>query len=165
MGGREGEKLQCVVASQVSPTGDLAHNTGMRPDWELNWWPFGLQASTQFTEPHQPGLKVVLWKKYFKIHPCCFLKKPPTNPYSQTLASEEFSLKANPALAGVAQLVGASSCNRKVVASIPGQSTYQGCGFGPHPGCIRSLGTHGRQPVNASITSMFLSLPSSVSKK
>ena len=38
------------------PTGDLACNPGPRPDWELNQWPFGLQASTQSTEPHQPGL-------------------------------------------------------------------------------------------------------------
>ena len=31
-GGREGEKHQCVVASHVPPTGDLAHNPGMCPD-------------------------------------------------------------------------------------------------------------------------------------
>ena len=24
-------------------------------DWESNWWPFCLQASTQSTEPHPPG--------------------------------------------------------------------------------------------------------------
>ena len=35
-GEREGEKHQCVVASWVSPTGDLAHNPGMCPDWESN---------------------------------------------------------------------------------------------------------------------------------
>ena len=34
---REGEKHQCVVASHVPSTGDLAHNTGTSPDWELNW--------------------------------------------------------------------------------------------------------------------------------
>ena len=33
---REGEKHQCVVASWVLPTGDLAHNPGMCPDWESN---------------------------------------------------------------------------------------------------------------------------------
>ena len=54
-GEREGEKYQCVVASHIPPTGDLAHNPGMCPDWELNWWPFGLQASAQSTEPDQPG--------------------------------------------------------------------------------------------------------------
>ena len=40
-GGREGEreveKHQCVVASRVPPTGDLARNPGMCPDWESNW--------------------------------------------------------------------------------------------------------------------------------
>ena len=28
---------------------------GQGPDWELNWQPFSLQASTQSTEPQQPG--------------------------------------------------------------------------------------------------------------
>ena len=55
-GEREGEKHQCVVASCVPPTGDLAHNPGMCPDWELNWRLFGLLAGTQSTEPHQSGL-------------------------------------------------------------------------------------------------------------
>ena len=32
---REGNN-QCVVACHVPPTGDLAHNPGMCPDWELN---------------------------------------------------------------------------------------------------------------------------------
>ena len=41
----------------MPPTGDLAHNPGMCPDWESNWRPFGLQAGSQSTEPHQPGLK------------------------------------------------------------------------------------------------------------
>ena len=35
-GEREGEKHQCVVASHAPTTGDLAHNPGMCPDWELN---------------------------------------------------------------------------------------------------------------------------------
>ena len=48
---REGEKLQCVVVSHTPPTGDLACNPGMCPDWESNQQPFGLQASTQSTEP------------------------------------------------------------------------------------------------------------------
>ena len=40
----EGEKHQCVVAVHMSPTGDLACNPGMCPDWELNKRPFGSQA-------------------------------------------------------------------------------------------------------------------------
>ena len=56
--GGEGErgKHQCVISSHEPPTGDLAHNPGMCPDWELNHQPFGLQASAQSTELHQPGL-------------------------------------------------------------------------------------------------------------
>ena len=55
-GKRGGEKHQCMVTSRTPPTGDLAHNPGTCPDWELNWWPFGLQAGTQSTEPYQPGV-------------------------------------------------------------------------------------------------------------
>ena len=43
-------------ASQVPPSGDLARNPGMCPDWELDQRPFGSQASTKSTEPHQVGL-------------------------------------------------------------------------------------------------------------
>ena len=35
-GEREGEKHQCVGSSRVPPTGDLACNPGMCPDWELH---------------------------------------------------------------------------------------------------------------------------------
>ena len=59
-GEREGEKHQCVVASCTPPTGNLAHNPGMCPDWDSNQWTFSLLASTQSTEPHQPGPKVIL---------------------------------------------------------------------------------------------------------
>ena len=56
-GGRKrGRETSCVVASCMSPLGDLAHNIGICPDWESNWRPFGSQAGTQSTEPHQPGL-------------------------------------------------------------------------------------------------------------
>ena len=34
---KEKEKHQYVVASSAPPTGDLAHNAGMCPDWESNW--------------------------------------------------------------------------------------------------------------------------------
>ena len=36
-------------------TGDLAHNPGMCPDWELKLEPFGSQAHIQSAELHQPG--------------------------------------------------------------------------------------------------------------
>ena len=32
--------------------GDQARNPGMCSDWELNQWPSGSQAGTQYTEPH-----------------------------------------------------------------------------------------------------------------
>ena len=56
-GEREREKHQCVVASCRSPTGDLACNPGMCPDWKSNQWPFASQSGAQPTEPHQPGLR------------------------------------------------------------------------------------------------------------
>ena len=60
-GEREGEKHQCVVASCAPPTGDLASNPGMYPDWESNQQPLGLQASTQAIEPHQPGPFLIVY--------------------------------------------------------------------------------------------------------
>ena len=59
-GGRKGEKHHCVVASYMPPTGDLACNPGMFPAWESNRQPFGLQAGTQSTEPHQPRRNIIL---------------------------------------------------------------------------------------------------------
>ena len=56
-GERQGDKHQRAVASCAPPTGDLARNPGMCPDWESNWRPFGSQARAQSTEPQQPGLK------------------------------------------------------------------------------------------------------------
>ena len=44
------------VASHMPPSEDVAYNPGMCPEWESNQQPFGSQASTQSTEPHQPGL-------------------------------------------------------------------------------------------------------------
>ena len=53
-GEREGEK-QWSTASLTTLPGDLAHNSGMGPDWELNQWPLGLQTGAKPTEPYQPG--------------------------------------------------------------------------------------------------------------
>ena len=54
MGEIEGEKHRCVVAFHVPPLGTWLRNPGMCPDWESTQGPFGSQASTQSTEPHQP---------------------------------------------------------------------------------------------------------------
>ena len=51
------------VASHIPPTGDLAHNPGMCPDWVLNRRPFGSQASTQSSELHQPGKINTIFKR------------------------------------------------------------------------------------------------------
>ena len=49
----------------MPPTGDLAWNPGMCPDWELIQQPFGSQAGTQSTETHQPGLNLFVFYKSF----------------------------------------------------------------------------------------------------
>ena len=54
-GEREAEKHQCVVAFHAPPTGDLARNPGMCPDWDSNQQPFSSQSSTQSAKPYQPG--------------------------------------------------------------------------------------------------------------
>ena len=56
-GEREGEKQQSVRDTWIgclTLTPNWRPNPGTCPDWELNQRPFGLQARTQFTEPHQP---------------------------------------------------------------------------------------------------------------
>ena len=73
-GEREEERHQCVVASHMGPTGDMAHNPGMCPDWESNLRPFGLQAGIQSTESHQPGLIITFIKKILLEILHCILK-------------------------------------------------------------------------------------------
>ena len=55
-GERKGEKHQCVVVSHMPPTGELACNPGMCPDWEWSQEPLHSQSDAQITEPHPPGL-------------------------------------------------------------------------------------------------------------
>ena len=57
----ERERKQCVVVSCTPPTGNLASNPGMWPDWESNQQPFGSQARTQTTELYQLGLSFYLF--------------------------------------------------------------------------------------------------------
>ena len=72
-GRREGEKHQCVVASRVPPTGDLARNPGMCPKQELSQRPFGSQAGTQSTEPHQQGPSLFFYPPLSAFLICPFL--------------------------------------------------------------------------------------------
>ena len=67
-GEREGEKHQCVVASCAAPTRDPPHNSGMCPDWDLNRRPFGSQAVTPSSEPHQPGLNSFIMLTFNKTN-------------------------------------------------------------------------------------------------
>ena len=54
----EERRRETSMCGCASPTGDLARNPGMYPEWESNWQPFGSQACTQSTEPHWPGLSI-----------------------------------------------------------------------------------------------------------
>ena len=58
-GEREGEKHQCVVASCVPPTGDLACSSGKCSDWESSQRPPGSQAGTLSIEPYQSRLNAI----------------------------------------------------------------------------------------------------------
>ena len=64
-----------MIASQAPPTGDLACNAGMCPDWESNLRPFGSQASIQSTAPHQPGQH--FFKNLFPNHLSASQPLPP----------------------------------------------------------------------------------------
>ena len=50
-GEKEGEKHQCVVASCMPPTGDLASSPGMCSDWKLKRMTLWFAACDQPTEP------------------------------------------------------------------------------------------------------------------
>ena len=68
----EREKNNCVVDnSHTPPTGNLAHNPGICPDWESNLRLLGLQASTQPTEPQQPGLPTLKKSHLVKKRQTC----------------------------------------------------------------------------------------------
>ena len=71
--GREGERERNIsvwLPLTHPPTGNLAHNPGICPDWELNPVTLWLVAHTQSTELHQWGLKDLLYYKYlFQIFP------------------------------------------------------------------------------------------------
>ena len=75
-GEREGEKYHCVVAFSGPPTGDLACNPGMYPDWEPNWLPFDSQAHAQSTELHWPGtLSYIFKSQNIYVHCQCIILK------------------------------------------------------------------------------------------
>ena len=73
------EKCQFVVAFRETPTGDLAHNPGMCPSLGIEpVTPFGSQAGTQSTEPHQPEQEASLLSRedfWFSLYKQCILSK------------------------------------------------------------------------------------------
>ena len=65
---RREETLMCERYIHCLPLacpqlGTWPETPGMCSDWESNQQLFGLQAGTQFTEPHQPGLDLLIIKK------------------------------------------------------------------------------------------------------
>ena len=74
--GREKERERYInvwLALACPPTGDLACNPGICPDWESNHQPFGSQAHAQSTELHQPELCCLLYANidYKSIREVC----------------------------------------------------------------------------------------------
>ena len=63
--GKEKEREKNINVC-LPPTGDLTCNPGICPDWESKRQPFGSQASTQSTDPHQPG-----WVSVFSVLKVC----------------------------------------------------------------------------------------------
>ena len=53
-------EIHQLVTSHTPLTGDLAHNPGLCPDQELNWWPFGSQVFSPLSHNSQ-GDNLVLW--------------------------------------------------------------------------------------------------------
>ena len=51
---RERNIKKHVIASCVPPHWGPGLQSRHGPDWQLNWQPFGSQATTQPTEPYQP---------------------------------------------------------------------------------------------------------------
>ena len=48
----------------MAPSGDLAHNPGMCPDWESNWVPFGLQPALNPLSYTTQGSNLFKWGDY-----------------------------------------------------------------------------------------------------
>ena len=53
------ETSMCGCLSRAPYWGLCPQTQACALDWELNQRPFGLQARTQSTEPHQPGLRML----------------------------------------------------------------------------------------------------------
>ena len=73
---RRGETSMCDCLLHTPLLGTWSATQACALDWDLNQWPFDLQASTQSTEPHQPGWKVTFsMLVWIKTSPCTLSKK------------------------------------------------------------------------------------------
>ena len=98
-GERGGEKHQCVVASRVPCTEDLACNPGMCPDWESNQWPFGSQPAlsplsytSQGPECFKQRSKVVKFVNNYKCAPHLLLQETEQNLVATTIKMKSLSM-------------------------------------------------------------------------
>ena len=78
----------------MPPTEDLARNPVWCPDWESNLQPFGLQASTQSSEPHQLGLILILYY-FFLMGLVHFLMDAVSSESSEVLAVDRRTLNTS----------------------------------------------------------------------
>ena len=63
----------CGCLSRAPPTGDLAHNPGMCPDWESNQRPFGSQPAFNPLSHTSQGLSMLHLNKGGTRYPVCGL--------------------------------------------------------------------------------------------
>ena len=113
-----------MVVFCAPPTGYLAHNPGICPDWELNWQCSGSQASTQSTESHQPGLD--------PGDSCTSiaLDVEVTLPTEDHVPKVPAVYRREAAVDGVAQWIECQPVNQKAAHLIPSQGTFLSCGPG-----------------------------------
>ena len=84
-----------------------------------------------------------------------------------SLITIKILIETQGALAGVAQLVGTSSCNQKFAGSISGQGPYLGCGFSPRSQQVQPpvWNMYRRQSIEASLLHRRFSLSLPLSPK
>ena len=70
-GGRKRERKISMCGSLIAPTGHLAHNPDMCPNWESNWWPFGLQPTLNPLSYTNRGFKCIIKVNY--INMLCYI--------------------------------------------------------------------------------------------
>ena len=138
---RGGEKYQCVVASHVAPTGDLAQQPRHVPWLGIEPATLWFLAHAQSAELCQPGQAF-------------FFKASPSDMEYYSAFKKKKREEIRPGWCGSVDW--ARAANLRVTGSIPSQGTCLGCR--PHP----QWGPHERQPhIDISLSFSF---PSPLSK-